>query len=150
MLAVLEDIIDEACQTYKKAADNLRDPLERIRLYVTTPLAGLDSTPYGPSFITSEHWRLQIAYPEEVSHATQPFTDLITQEIQAANAAGALSVEDPQDSAWLITQLTMAVFHHYDTAGLRESSQRAADRLWSFCLAALGGTLTGRGKRRSL
>ena len=40
---------------------------------------------------------------------------------------------DPDYSAWLITQLVMAVFHHYDCAGLDESTARIAESLWGFC-----------------
>ena len=38
-----------------------------------------------------------------------------------------------------MTQLAMAVFHHYDCAGLDEPAERIAERLWNFCLAALNG-----------
>ena len=54
-------------------------------------------------------------------------------------ATGELDSPDPEYSAWLITQLAMAVFHHYDCAGLNEPSAQIAARVWSFCLAALGG-----------
>jgi hypothetical protein len=33
----------------------------------------------------------------------------------------------------------MAVFHHYDCAGLDEPVDRIAERLWQFCVAAIGG-----------
>lgn len=140
LLAVIEDIIEESCQGYKKAARKFRDPIARLKFYVTTTLTGLQDAGPGPSFITAEHWRLQTLYPEEVSRATQAFTDLILEEITAASDAGKLRTKDPEYAAWLITQLTMAVFHHYDSAGLNEDSEHIGERLWSFCLAALGGS----------
>jgi AcrR family transcriptional regulator len=140
LLAVIEDIIDESCQEYKKSAAKLRDPVERLRFYITSTVGGLASSGRGPQFITVEHWRLQALYPEEVSRATQPFTNLILTEIEAATAEGRLHPSDPEYSAWLVTQLTMAVFHHYDSAGLSEPVDVIADRLWSFCLGALGGS----------
>jgi hypothetical protein len=74
-----------------------------------------------------------------VAHATRPFTDLLLEEIGTACAAHRLDPPDPEYAAWLITQLTMAVFHHYDSAGLDEPADVVADRLWTFCLGALGG-----------
>ena len=108
-------------------------------MYVTATVSGLEGIGKGPSFVTAEHWRLQTIYPDEVSAATRPFTDLLLEEIRQATATGELDPPDPDYSAWLITQLVMAVFHHYDCAGLDEPSERVAARVWNFCLAALGG-----------
>lgn len=147
LLAVIEDIIEESCQGYREAAAKLSDPIERLRLYIVSTISGLSAEQTGPSFITVEHWRLQTLYPEEVSRATRPFTDLVLEEIEAAAAAGRLTPTDPEYSAWLVTQLTMAVFHHYDSAGLAEPVESVAERLWSFCLGALGGSPAGDAER---
>jgi TetR/AcrR family transcriptional regulator len=146
ILAVIENIIDENCKEFKKRASKLTDPMDRLRLYVTATVSGLEGIGEGPSFITAEHWRLQTIYPAEVSAATRPFTDLLLEEIRDAKGTGELQTPDPEYSAWLITQLVMAVFHHYDCAGLDEPSERIADRLWNFCLAALGGQNPGEGR----
>lgn len=143
LLAVIEDVIAEACSAYREQAATLSDPVEKLRYYVTATIKGLDAPGSGPSFITSEHFRLQTLYPDEVSRATQHFTDLLVEEIGAATAAGRLHPQDPEYSAWLITQLTMAVFHHYDCGGVDEPTDQIARRLWEFCLAAVnGGTPT--------
>jgi AcrR family transcriptional regulator len=139
LLAVLENIIEESCRTFEEQASALADPVERLHLYVTASVSGLDTLGEGPSFVTAEHWRLQTICPEDVSVATRPFTDLLVSGIEEAKAAGQLETPDPEYAAWLITQLVMAVFHHYDCAGLDEPSAQVAGRLWSFCLAALGG-----------
>ena len=147
LLAVIEDIIDENCKEYKRRASKLTDPVDRLRLYVTATVSGLEGA-RGPSFITAEHWRLQTIYPDEISHATRPFTDLLVEEIREASAIGVFDPPDPDYSAWLITQLVMAVFHHYDCGGLDEPSARIAARLWAFCLAALGGEGLDEGRKR--
>ena len=123
----------------RRRASKLNDPIDRLRLYVTATMSGLEGVGKGPSFMTAEHWRLQTIYPDEVSAATRPFTDLLLEEIREAKATGELDPPDPDYSAWLITQLVMAVFHHYDCAGLDEPTARIAARVWDFCLAALGG-----------
>ena len=148
LLAVIEDIIDENCKEYKRRASKLNDPVDRLRLYVTATVSGLEGGRKGPSFITAEHWRLQTIYPDEISRATRPFTDLLVEQIREASATGDLDVPDPDYAAWLITQLVMAVFHHYDCAGLDEPSARIAARLWGFCLAALGGEGPDQGRQR--
>jgi TetR/AcrR family transcriptional regulator len=140
LLAVIEDVIEENCDAYREHASSIADPIERLRYYVTTTVHGLGGPVNGPSFITAEHFRLQTQYPAEVSQATQPYTDLLVDEIRAATAAGRLRPRDPEYSAWLITQLVMAVFHHYDCAGLDEPTDSIAQRLWEFCFAALDGS----------
>jgi TetR/AcrR family transcriptional regulator len=139
LLAVIENIIDENCAAFREQARTLSDPVERVRFYVTATVRGLHATGSGPSFMTAEHFRLQTLYPTEVSRATQPYTDLLVEEIREATAVGHLRPQDPEYSAWLITQLTMAVFHHYDCAGLDEPTDEIARKLWAFCLAALDG-----------
>jgi len=138
MLAVIENIIDENCAAFREAR-RLPGPMERLRFYVDATVRALVSPGRGPSFMTSEHFRLQTLYPAEVSRATQHYTDLLVEEIRDAMAAGRVHPSDPEYSAWLITQLTMAVFHHYDCAGLDEPADRIAERLWEFCLGALQG-----------
>ena len=59
------------------------------------------------------------------------------EEIGPAVAAGLVQPHDPDYAAWLITQLAMAVFHHYDCAGLDEPVDQIAAKVWAFCLAAL-------------
>jgi AcrR family transcriptional regulator len=140
LLAVIEDIIDESCDQYRKAAGKLADPVERLRFYIASTMEGLSGSGGGPSFITAEHWRLQTLYPAEISRATRPFTDLVLAEITDATDAGELHPANPEYSAWLITQLTMAVFHHYDSAGLNQPADVVANQLWAFCLGALGGS----------
>jgi AcrR family transcriptional regulator len=146
LLAAIEDIIGENCREYKRRASKLTDPVDRLHLYVTATMSGLEGGRKGPSFITAEHWRLQMIYPDEISQATRPFTKLLVEEIREASAIGMLDPPDPEYSAWLITQLAMAVFHHYDCAGLDEPSARIAARLWGFCLTALGGEALDQGR----
>ncbi len=139
LLAVIEDVIDENCAAFRKQARKLPDPVDRLQYYVSATVHAIEVPGRGPSFMTSEHFRLQTSYPAEVSRATQPFTDLLVEEIREAVESGRLHPRDPEYSAWLITQLTMAVFHHYDCAGLDEPIEQIADKVWAFCVTALGG-----------
>ncbi len=140
LLAVIEDVIDENCAVFRMQAAKLSDPIERLRYYVTATVHALDVRVGSPSFMTSEHFRLQTLYPAEVSRVTQHFTDLLVEEIREAMVAGRIHPDDPEYSAWLITQLTMAVFHHYDCAGLDEPIEQIADKVWAFCFTALSAS----------
>lgn len=141
LLAVFEDLISEFCVALREQVAEVSDPVERLRLCVTVAVqaqAGSGENAAGPQFITSEHWRLQQTYPEEIAVAIAPYRDLIAEEIEAAVQAGSLHTPDPLRDAWHITQLVMAVFHHYAFSQSGESEEEVADRLWRFCLFGLG------------
>ena len=143
LLAVIENMVEESCIAFKEKARDLADPVARLHSYVMSVVTSLETNgdnSSGPRFITTEHWRLFPLYPEEVTRATQPFSDLLLGEIEAATEAGRLNATDPANDAWLINQLVMSVYHHYAFAATDESKQVIADRLWAFLLAGLGGT----------
>ena len=141
LLAVFEDLIAENCARYEAAARQLPDPVARLHFYVTAALHTLIDGEAGiaPRFVTAEHWRLYQLFPEEMSHATQPFTDLVATQLEQAGAAGLLAPNDPARAAWFVTKLVMAVFHHYAFADLPADATAISDDLWDFCLAAVGG-----------
>ena len=142
LLAVFEDLISEFCDGLRAQVAEMKDPIERLHFCVTIAARPPDSDAAevtAPRFITSEHWRLQQEYPAEIAVAISPFSDLVAEEIENAVRAGTLRSSDPQSDAWHITQLVMAVFHHYAFAEAERSSEEVAERLWQFCLSGLGG-----------
>jgi TetR/AcrR family transcriptional regulator len=144
LLAVIEELIGEACQAYEEQSLGISDPVARLRFSITATLspAALGGNARGAQFVTAEHWRLHRLYPEELAQATKPFTDLILRQVLAATEAGVLRPSDPQSSAWLINQLVTAVFHHYAFASDDETRDGIGDRVWVFCIGALGGVNT--------
>ncbi|HTR70036.1 MAG TPA: TetR/AcrR family transcriptional regulator [Mycobacteriales bacterium] len=141
LLAVFEELISETCAWLELAARDLPDPVSRLEFYVRSVVGGIDNGQgdRGSRFITTEHWRLHRLHPQELAQATSAFTDLLLPQIRAATAAGLLAPSNADHDAWLVTQLVIAVFHHYEYARSEESVEEIADRLWSFCYAALGG-----------
>jgi AcrR family transcriptional regulator len=142
LLAVFEDMIAEYCTQVEEAARDLPDPVDRLRLYVTGAVravlaSGEDAV--APRFVTAEHWRLYQLFPEEMSQATQPFTDLVARELEAAAADGLLTPANPSRDAWFVTNLVMSVFHHSAFADATPDTAAVGDELWSFCYRALGG-----------
>jgi TetR/AcrR family transcriptional regulator len=141
LLAVLADGLSDACRRWSAAADDLTDPLERLRFFVTSPLSGLDREPRRHTlaqFIVATHWQLQRVFPKELAQAEQPLVDLLGTEIRAGVAAGLLTSTNIEEDAWFVAELVRSVYHHYAySAG---SIGDVQEQLWQFCLKALGGS----------
>jgi len=142
LLAVFEDMISESCVQYEADARDLPDPVARLHYYCTVIVRGLGAGEFdvGPRFTTAEHWRLYQLFPDEMSHATQHFADMVARQLVLANEEGLLDSRDPDKDAWFITKLVMAVFHHYSYADTGPDTAPIGEDLWSFCFRALGGT----------
>jgi AcrR family transcriptional regulator len=139
LLAVIETLISENTARFSKQAEAIANPVERLRFLVTAALNALGSRDGAPRFITSEHWRLHQLYPEQLAQATRGFTDAILPPIREAAEAGLLSPRNPEYDAWLTSRLITSVYHNYDYAELDAPTEEIIERVWQFCLAALGG-----------
>jgi TetR/AcrR family transcriptional regulator len=148
LLAVLGDAMADACTRWAAAAGELPDSVARLRFYVTAIIDVLDSEGGDDGtarFVVSTHWRLHRIFPAELAEAEQPLVDLLLTEINAAKEAGLLDPPNPEWAAWFIAELVRSVFHYYAYAP-READVK--ERLWEFCLAALGGmTRTTKSRR---
>ena len=143
LLAVFEDMIAEQCLRYEEEASVLPDPVARLHFYITEAVRSVSGDgvwDMPPRFVTAEHWRLHQLFPDEMSHATQAFTDLVLRQLEAAAAEGLLAPADPERDAWFVTKLVMGVYHHYAFAADVPDAADIGDQLWAFCLGALGGT----------
>ena len=141
LLAVLGDMITEHCAQLEEAAQELPDPVARLRFYVTAVVQLLDGTeeaPNGPRFTTAQHWRLYQLFPAEMSETTQHFADMIARQLELARVQGLLPETDPPRDAWFVTQLVLTVYHHYAFADRDHGVGTTAEDLWRFCRRALG------------
>ena len=142
ILAVIEDMITERCEQLRTEATPITDPVARLRFYITSIL-GSNLTEAAsvrePSFIATEHYRLLRLHPKELTHATNAFTELLLPEIRAGVEAGTLAPADPEYAAWLVNQIVIAVFHHYECAGIDQPPEQIGEQLWTFLLTGLGG-----------
>jgi AcrR family transcriptional regulator len=141
LLRVLVEQVKAHCETLNQKAADLDDPVDRLHFYVGETVSRMvDRRSIARArFMTVQHWRLHQEYPDELAAANQPFADLVQTELEAGQRAGRLHPRDPARDAWLITRLVMSVFQHYAFADQDASTAAAADELWSFCLAAVGG-----------
>jgi AcrR family transcriptional regulator len=139
LLALLERSIAEFCAELRAATREIDDPVERMRVYVTRPLSlqrgGI--TPDSRAF-THEHFRLFQLYPNEVSHATGAFAQLVFESLEDARGRALTASPHPRRDAWMITELVMTTFHHYSFADLGDDADAVIDHLWHFCRTAIG------------
>jgi TetR/AcrR family transcriptional regulator len=140
LLAVLADAMADACARWSAAANELSDPVARLRFYVTAIIDVLDDEAGDGGtarFVVSTHWRLHRIFPEELAAAEKPLVDLLLTEVNGGVEAGLLAPASSEWAAWFIAELVRSVFHYYAYAP-REAGVK--EHLWDFCLAALGGT----------
>jgi TetR/AcrR family transcriptional regulator len=146
LLAVIGDTMTDACERWAEAGAELPDPLARLRYYITATLDRLGGgDKYAPTakFIVSTRWRLHRNYAKELADAEKPFVDLLRVEVTAAVKAGLLNPPDPEWDPWFLAELARSVFHFYAFAPHDDDElELVKERLWRFCLAALGGPVT--------
>lgn len=141
LLAVIEESISEQMARAEELARYLPDPVARLRFYITSLLQTLGDPEgaAGARQITAEHWRLYQEFPNEITDAARPFVDLLRRELLAAEEAGLVTPNDPEQDAWLMVELVRSVFHHYAFAKVDRPPEQIAEHVWSFCFRAVGG-----------
>ena len=139
LLAVVGDLIEAHCQRLAEEGESLDSPIERLRHYLFGTLSTLGPGTAGARFMTSQHWRLHQELPEELAEATKPFADLIQSALEEGRDAGVFDTRRPELDAWIINKLVVSVFHHFAYSDDAAAAEEAAEGVWSFCLAAVGG-----------
>nr|WP_090343563.1 TetR/AcrR family transcriptional regulator [Mycolicibacterium malmesburyense] len=146
LLAVIGDAMTEACERWARAADELPDPLSRLRFYLTATLERLNGDSRNAAmsrFVVSTRWRLHRQFSGELAEVEKPFVDLLRGAVSDAVAAGQLKSPDPEWDPWFLAELVRSVYHYY--AFVEHSGaelELAKQRLWEFSLAALGGAVS--------
>ncbi|NKQ53988.1 TetR/AcrR family transcriptional regulator [Amycolatopsis sp. K13G38] len=139
LLTLFGDLVAEGCAEFARQAEDLPDPIARLRFYITSILDSIDAggdEEAAARFVVSAHWALQRTFPNDMAAAMRPFADLLLTEINAGIEAGLLELDDPENTAWLLNELVRSVHHHYAYAPVRSPATR--DQLWEFCRRALG------------
>lgn len=143
LVTVIGDAMADACEHWEQAAAGLPDSLARLRYYIVDTLNRIDDGGGTARFVVGTRWRLHRQYPKELAEAERPFIELLRAEVDAAVAAGLLNPPDTKWDSWFIAELVRAVFHYYAFAPYPvDEFELAKERLWQFCLAALGGPVT--------
>ncbi|HVQ51602.1 MAG TPA: helix-turn-helix domain-containing protein [Mycobacterium sp.] len=143
LLAVIGDAMVDACERWAQAAAELPDSLARLRYYLMSTLERLSGDSHNAAmsrFVVSTRWRLHRQFPKELAEAEKPFVDLVRGEVNAAIEAGLLNPPDPEWDSWFLVELVRSVYHYYAFAEHDDDElELVKERLWRFCLTALGG-----------
>ena len=146
LLAVIGDAMTEACDQLLRETADIPDPMVRLRYYVMSTLERLDGDGNRAAmsrFVVSTRWRLHRHVPEELAEAERPFVDLLRNEVAAAADAGLLNLPDTEWAPCFIAELVRSVYHYFAFVSHADGElDMVNERLWQFCLAGLGGTVT--------
>lgn len=146
MLALFEHTIRLASEHYQLQAEGLADPMDRLRLIVTTIVLGrkLQGSGAGGSdrrgaTMSREHLRLAEACPEDLQAALQPLLALIAEYLSDGMARGVVREGDPRRLATLMYNLVSTTVHTelLAPATARADREQLADDIWEFCRRAI-------------
>jgi AcrR family transcriptional regulator len=122
------------------------DPLDRLRVAVTSALQAPLEDHVGSRALAVEHLRIAMVSPKTIAASSVPYRELVRDLLIEAGTAGQIRSADPDWDSHLITSMVtnsfLALVLRLDASDPAE----LADNVWRFCLSALGGTM---GKARS-
>ena len=164
VLAVFEQTIRLAAGYYRTIAATIADPMERLRLIVSSIAlgaatldgaegefgegddpaddAGLSEGQQRNAALAREHLRLADSRPQELQEALAPLLDLIAEYLRDGIAAGQVRPCDPELVARLIYNLVSTTMHteliaHEGDWRDRERCLAMAGEIWEFCSRAI-------------
>jgi AcrR family transcriptional regulator len=150
VMAVFEQTIRFATHHYGEQIQSLPDPMERLRLIVTSISLGsstLQAEDVGQgsrrgAAMSREHLRLAESRPADLQAALSPLIALIARELSSGIEAGLVREEDPQRLATLVYNLVSTTVHAELLAQENTKPDRAhrvqlASDIWEFCRRAI-------------
>ena len=149
MLAVFEETIRLATSYYASQIASMPDPLERLKLIVTSIGLGKGSkdadarrTNRRGAAMSREHLRLAESRPEDLQAALAPLIDLIARQLSDGIQVGVVREANPQRLASLVYNLVATTMHTEFLAQEKLRPDRARREaltrdIWEFCLRAV-------------
>lgn len=149
VLAVFEQTIRLAAAHYRDKLAEAPDPLERLKLIVTSIVFGapLDAAPDEQSnrrgaALSREHLRLAESRPDDLQAALRPLIELISEQLSDGMQAGQVRESAPQRLAALVYNLVSTTVHTELLAQEKARPDRArraqlAEEIWEFCRRAI-------------
>jgi AcrR family transcriptional regulator len=150
VLAVFEETIRLATSHYTTLLEPVSDPVERLKLIVTSIGLGRNSSETGNAdrshrrgaAMSREHLRLAESRPEDLQAALRPLVALIAQQLADGIKAGLVRDADPERLATLVYNLIATTMHTEFLA--QENAQPDQTRraqltndIWEFCRRAV-------------
>jgi AcrR family transcriptional regulator len=150
VLAVFEETIRLATNQYTELLKPVSDPMERLKLIVTSIGLGRslsearssDRSYRRGAAMSREHLRLAESRPEDLQAALRPLVALITEQLADGIKAGLVRDADPQRLATLVYNLIATTMHTEFLAqeNARPDENRRAqltNDIWEFCRRAV-------------
>lgn len=144
ILAVFEQTLRHAAETFREALAGIDDPLERLRFVIESMTLGAhdDATIRHAVAMSREHLRLAEARPDELEQALEPLISVIAEQLALGMERGVVRAADPRELASLVHHLVAATLHASLLAPRSEADwetrrERSAEVLWEFCLRAV-------------
>jgi TetR/AcrR family transcriptional regulator len=142
VFAVIADWIQQHSAELERAGEAIDDPTARLEFFVRRTLQPAPAPAFATAaqFVTSEHWRLYQRFPTEMAEAIEPFEGLLRREIERGVKTKSFTSAAPERDARVMTRTVLGSFHHLAFFPDGPEAQSTATDVWSFCLAALGGS----------
>lgn len=149
VLAVFEQTIRRAAIHYGEQVRSAPDPMERLRLIVTSIVLGsaLESMPAERTnrrgaALSREHLRLAESRPDDLQAALRPLVNLLAEQLSDGMKAGLVRDYAPQRLAALVYNLVSTTVHTELLAEETARPDRArraelAQDIWEFCRRAI-------------
>lgn len=149
VLAVFEQTIRLAATHYDEQVRSAPDPMERLRLIVTSIVVGsaLDATKGEQTdrrgaALSREHLRLAESRPDDLQAALRPLINLLAEQLSDGMKAGVVREFAPQRLAALVYNLVSTTVHTELLAEELAGPDRArrallAQDIWEFCRRAI-------------
>jgi AcrR family transcriptional regulator len=149
VVAVFEQTIRLAASHYREQMASTPDPLERLKLIVTSIVFGtaLDSSAAEQSnrrgaALSREHLRLAEARPADLQAALRPLVNLIAEQLSDGMKVGLVREYAPHRLAALVYNLVSTTVHTELLAEETARPDRArraqlAQDIWEFCKRAI-------------
>jgi AcrR family transcriptional regulator len=145
LVALFEETLREAFEDLRSAVDTASDPLERLHAaticlheWCDPAVAPRKRGMHNRRPIMEFSVQLVTSHPDRVRAALVPTSRLLTELVEAADAAGAITVSDARRAAALLHQTAMS--NWLGSRLVRSPRMRlTAEETWVFCLRGLGG-----------
>lgn len=145
LFALVEETVRESLEDLRAAVESESEPLARLRAFTIRlhewcePLGSRRKRgAHNRAPISEFSLQLALKDPERLAAVMTPISKMLIELLEAAAAAGAIRVADPQRAALLIQQTVMYAW----LMNRLVQSPRArvsAEDAWEFCLHGLGG-----------
>ncbi|MDE0701710.1 MAG: TetR/AcrR family transcriptional regulator [Acidimicrobiaceae bacterium] len=147
LLAVYEGSMQAASVTLLETLASETDPMQRLRLFVTTlykwSVADPIEVPPAPHLAVRSMADFLLGLlatdREKARSASAPLFDLLLKLLEEAKESGALTLANPRRSAALILQTTMFNAYSMNVGGDSEAHEASAEEMWAFIVGGIGG-----------